>query len=341
LTLIAVIAFIPSIAEQSNGSPDAANTDRIIQRFADKETEFREARNHYTYRQTVTLQELDSAGNPSGGKWEEVSDFIFSPEGKRMEKVVRYSQNLQHLVVTPEDMQDLRMPFVMTTAEIPEYDVSYLGREKVDEIGCYTLAVNPRKMVTGKRYFQGKIWVDDRGLQIVKTHGKGAGITNGAFPDFETYREQIDGKYWFPAYAHADDTLHFQDHTVRIRITVKYQDYKWYEGSATHSTVRIAAAPHAEISPEMIAAARHGDIGAVEKLLSEGEGVNATSAEGVTALMVAAAEGQVGAVKALIQAGADAGRTTKSGKTALFFANAKGNTEIVTLLEGTIKRPNK
>ena len=214
------------------------NPQEIIQKFAAKEAEFSEARNNYTYRQSVKLEELDGAGNPTGGKWEEVADIIFTPEGKRMEKVVYAPvMSLRNIVLTPSDVQDLRnvQPFVMTTAEIPEYDVNYLGREKVDEIGTYAFAVKPKKLVAGKRYFEGQIWVDDRDLQIVKTYGKGVGVKKGdeAFPKFETYREQIDGKYWFPTYTRANDTLHFKDQDVRIRMVVTYKDYKKYEGKST------------------------------------------------------------------------------------------------------------
>jgi len=217
---------------------DEVNPQEIITKFAAKEAEFREARNNYTYRQSLKLEELDSGGTPTGGKWELVEDIIFTPEGKRMEKVVYAPvQNLHQIIITPSDENDLRniQPFVLTTAEIPDYDISYLGREKVDEIGTYTFSVKPKKMVTGKRYFEGEIWVDDRDLQIVKTYGKGVGIKKGdeQFPKFETYREQIDGKYWFPTYTHADDTLHFKNGPVRIRETVKYQDYKHYEGKTT------------------------------------------------------------------------------------------------------------
>jgi hypothetical protein len=220
---------------------DNINADEIIQKFAAKETEFSQARNNYTYRQSVKLEELDGAGNPTGGKWEIIEDIIFTPEGKRMEKVV-YAPviSLRNILLTPEDEQDLRnvQPFVMTTAEIPEYDVHYLGREKVDEIGCYVFSVKPKKLVTGKRYFEGQAWVDDRDLQIVKTYGKGVGVikrsSDNQFPKFETYREQIDGKYWFPTYTHADDTLHFKNgDNVRIRMVVRYQDYKHYEGRST------------------------------------------------------------------------------------------------------------
>ncbi len=220
---------------------DNVNPDEIIQKFAAKELAFAQARNNYTYRQTVKLEELDSGGNPTGGKWELREDILFSPEGKRIEKVVYAPvQNLQHIILTPEDEQDLRnvQPFVLTTPEIPEYDIHYLGREKVDEIGCYAFSVKPKKLVQGKRYFEGQIWVDDRDLQIVKTYGKGVGVikksSDNQFPKFETYREQIDGKYWFPTYTHADDTLHFKSgENVRIRMTVKYQDYKKYEGKST------------------------------------------------------------------------------------------------------------
>ena len=220
---------------------DIVNADEIIQKFAAKETDFAQARNNYTYRQSVKLEELDGGGNPTGGKWELVEDIIFTPEGKRMEKVT-YAPviSLRNILLTPEDEQDLRnvQPFVMTTAEIPEYDVHYLGREKVDEIGCYVFSVKPKKPVTGKRYFEGQAWVDDRDLQIVKTYGKCVGVirksSDNQFPKFETYREQIDGKYWFPTYTRADDTLHFKNgDNVRIRMVVKYQDYKRYEGRST------------------------------------------------------------------------------------------------------------
>jgi hypothetical protein len=220
---------------------DNINADEIIQKFAAKETEFAQARNNYTYRQSVKLEELDGGGNPTGGKWELQEDVIFTPEGKRMEKVT-YAPviSLRNILLTPEDEQDLRnvQPFVMTTAEIPEYDVHYLGREKVDEIGCYVFSVKPKKAVQGKRYFEGQAWVDDRDLQIVKTYGKGVGVirksSDNQFPKFETYREQVDGKYWFPTYTRADDTLHFKNgDNVRIRMVVKYQDYKRYEGRST------------------------------------------------------------------------------------------------------------
>ena len=110
-------------------------------------------------------------------------------------------------------------------------------RQKLDEVPCYQFSVKPKKMEKGKRYFEGEIWVDDRDLQIVKTYGKGVGLlkkgADNQYPRFETYREQIDGKYWFPTYTRADDTLHFKDMNQRLRMTVKYEDYKQFKANAT------------------------------------------------------------------------------------------------------------
>jgi outer membrane lipoprotein-sorting protein len=226
-----------------NVKTDTINADEIIQKFAAKEAEFKEARNNYTYRQTVKLELLDASGNPIGQKWEEIDDIYFTGDGKRAEKVVYAPvSTLRNIMLMPEDLADLRnvQPFVLTSADIGEYILNFVGREKLDEIGTYAFSVKPKKLVTGKRYFQGEVWVDDRDLQIVKSDGKGVGelksgqSKNQAFPKFETYREQIDGKYWFPTYTHADDTLHFKDgQAQRLRMTVKYQDYKKYEGKST------------------------------------------------------------------------------------------------------------
>jgi hypothetical protein len=211
------------------------NPDEIIKKFAAKEAEFSRARENYTYRQTVKIQTLTDSGAVDG-RYEIVEDIIFSTDGKRTEKVVRAPvSTLTRLMLTPEDLEDLRnvQPFVLTTNEIPQYDIRYLGPQKADEIPCYVFAVKPKKMEKGHRYFEGQIWVDDRDFQIVKTYGKAVGLLgrheDQQFPKFETLREQIDGKYWFPVYTDADDTLHFQAGPIKMRMIVKYDDYKQFK----------------------------------------------------------------------------------------------------------------
>ena len=128
-------------------------------------------------------------------------------------------------------------PFVLTNSELGEYWIRYLGKQNADEIPCYVFAVKPKKLEPGQRYFQGEIWVDDRDLQIVKTYGRGVGLlkknSDNRFPKFETYREQIDGKYWFPTYTQADDILYFSSGLAqRIHMVIRYEDYKQFKGEA-------------------------------------------------------------------------------------------------------------
>ena len=235
------IAFFLLFGAAASAAPATSNLspDEIVQRFAARETEFRKARESYTYRQNVKIEELDPDGNMTG-KYEITSDIIFGPNRQRIEKVVYAPMSTLHnLLLTPEDEQDLRsvQPFVLTSEDVGKYDIQYQGKENVDEITCYTFDVKPKQMVKGQRYFQGKIWVDDRDLQIVKTYGKGVGILkkneDNQFPNFETYREQIDGKYWFPTYTRADDTLHFRTGPQRIRMIVRYRDYKKFGAETT------------------------------------------------------------------------------------------------------------
>ncbi|MCX6597382.1 MAG: hypothetical protein NTV70_13555, partial [Acidobacteria bacterium] len=200
----------------AQADPSPAEVEKIIANFAAKESEFSRARENYTYRQTARLVEMDRSGRTTG-RWEMVSDIVFDPGGRRNEKVVRSPvPTLTQISLSPEDEQDMRsvQPFVLTTKDVGNYHVRYLGRETLDEIGCFVFAVKPKKMETGQRYFTGMIWVDDNELQIVKTYGRARGIlskkSDQQFPKFETYREQIDGKYWFPTYTTANDILVFQ-----------------------------------------------------------------------------------------------------------------------------------
>jgi len=238
IPFIACASLTFAAAPADEELPDS-RVQEIIQKFAEKETEFAKVRQLYTYRQTSKLQEYNDDGSP-GGKWEMISDVVFSGDGKRSEKVVRAPVGtLQRIQMDPGDEQDLRttQPFVLTTADLPSYTINYLGREKIDEIGCYVFAIKPKKMENGKRYFLGQIWVDDRDLQIVKSFGRGTGLqkrgSDFQYPKFETYREQIDGKYWFPTYTIANDVLQFKEQSVRIRETVRYEDYKQFKAEST------------------------------------------------------------------------------------------------------------
>ena len=223
-------------------SPDEIQ--KIIQEFAAKEKLFKEARNNYAYHQINRLNELDADGNVVGTYHEEW-DILYDDNGKRIERVTYAPERtLKRIGVTKEDLDAMRniQPFVLTTDELPEYDIKYLGHVKVDEITAYVFSIRPKEILKNRLYFQGTVWVDDRDLQIVKSEGKSVPETKtkggeNLFPRFTTYREQIDGKYWFPTFTLADDTLYFATGAVPIKQTIRYTDYKQFR-----SKVRILSA---------------------------------------------------------------------------------------------------
>src|SRR5437764_7005674 len=236
--LLALSALYAPFAFAQEGTLDPAQPkgttpEEIIRHFAAKETEFKQAREQYTYRQDVKVQTVD--GDTPDGEYREVFDVIFDDQGKRLENVVFAPQNtLNRIQMSPEDLDDIRhrLPFVLTSQEISEYDILYVGQQQEDELRCYVFDVAPKQIEGKKRYFQGRIWVDDHDFQIVKTYGKTVPDIHkkksqeNLFPKFTTWREQIDNKYWFPTYTRADDTLHFSTSDVRIREVVKYTDYQ-------------------------------------------------------------------------------------------------------------------
>jgi hypothetical protein len=238
--LIAGATTLPAAAQELGpmkapdaNTPPSVPVDQIIQRFAASEAEFKRERDNYTYTQTFVMQTIDSSGKPDG-EYRLVSDIVFSPTGKRYDKVTYApTPTLQRVSVSEQDLSDLQnvQPFVLTTDELPKYEIAYVGREKIDELSAYVFDVRPKKIEKNQRYFQGRIWVDDKDLEIVKTYGKAVpdihkGSEENFFPRFETYRENIEGHYWFPTYTHADDVLHFSSGDIRVRMTVRYKNYQ-------------------------------------------------------------------------------------------------------------------
>jgi hypothetical protein len=220
-----------------NVPPKDISPEEIIKRFTDKETEFAKARDQYTYRQDVKVQNVD--GETVKGEYHEVFDVLFDDKGKRIENVVfapQSSLDESGLSMDQGDFEDIRhrLPFVLTNQDLAEYDILYVGQQQQDELHTYVFDVAPKKIEGKKRYFQGRLWVDDHDYQIVKTYGKTVpdivatkkGKDEHLYPKFTTWRQQIDGLYWFPVYTKADDELHFKMGDIHIREIVKYQDYK-------------------------------------------------------------------------------------------------------------------
>lgn len=232
----------PSITGSANLSQ--AQIDEIIRKFAAKETEFRTALNSYAFKRDALMQEIGMGGQVIG-EYHRVSSFTFDDKGNRFEKIGFFPMpSLQGVSLTTEDLEDLGgvNPFALEAAKISQYNFKYVGKERIDELDLYVFEVGPKVMPSPKskeRVFVGRIWVDDHDLQIVKAKGKaGPETKQNKFPVVETYREQIDGKYWFPTYVYADDDLIFDNGTdVRIRMQVKYSDFVVGRGRVTITEV--------------------------------------------------------------------------------------------------------
>jgi len=223
----------------SNGAldPPSIPIDQIVQKFAAREAEFKTERDNYTYTQKFLIQTIDSGGQPNG-EYEMNSDIVFTPAGKRYEEVTYApAPTLEQsgLSLSQQDFDDLEhlQPFVLTTNELPKYDIKYVDHVRLDELGTYVFEVGPKTIEKNQRYFQGRVWVDDKDFEIVKTDGKAVpdikkkGQEN-LFPRFETFRENVAGNYWFPTYTRSDDVLHFSSGDIHIRMTVHYENYKRY-----------------------------------------------------------------------------------------------------------------
>jgi hypothetical protein len=215
---------------QQKGEP---GIDEVIRKFAEAETQNKIARNNYTFTQDFDLKTIGEGGSITG-RFHRVSDIVFDDRSNRVERITFFPPStLTELTVTNEDMQDLAgvQPFALATEDLPKYQITYFGREKVDELNTYVFDVKPKTFVKGERYLEGRIWVDDEDFQIVKVRGQAVPeVGEQKFPHFESYRENIDSRFWFPTYIHIDDVLQFKRNAVRIRAVVRFTNYKKFGG---------------------------------------------------------------------------------------------------------------
>jgi hypothetical protein len=233
------------------------NVDKIVRAFTTKETEFRQALNDYAFKRNAVLQTIGLGGQITG-EYHRVSQFVFDDQGNRFEKINFFPQpTLTDITVTQEDLEDLGgiQPFALEASKINEYNYTYLGTERIDDLDLYVFDVGPKVMPNPKkskdRYFQGRIWVDTRDLQIVKVRGKGVPEGDQRFPLFETYREQIDGRYWFPTYTSADDNLIFpKGDAVHVRMLVRYTDYQRFRSKVTITEINESPEPSPSPTPK-------------------------------------------------------------------------------------------
>ena len=237
MALMVLTALTSSAQTATNGPMNTAEIERIIQSFTAKEIEFRRALNTYSFKRDALVQKIGMGGQVTG-EYHRVSTFTFDDQGNRYEKISFFPMSTMP-EITQEDIDDMGgiSPFALEPAKIDQYNIRFVGKEHIDELDLYVFDVTPKVIInpkkTKERLFSGRIWVDDRDLQIVKTKGKGVPETkSNKFPIVETYREHIDGRYWFPTYSYADEELIFDSgDSLHVRMKIRYTDFTLTKGT--------------------------------------------------------------------------------------------------------------
>ena len=231
--LLSISIFAQTASTITPGNLSKAEVDAMVAKFTANEFSFRQALTDYVFNRYATISTIGLGGQITG-VYRRDSFMTFTSDGKRFEKILFAPvSTLTEIGVTAEDLEDLGgvNPFALEPKNVSQYNFQYLGKEKIDELNLHVFEVTPKVMPdpkSGIRLFTGRIWVDDEDLMIVKSKGKAVPETKkDKYPIVETWRENIDGKYWFPSFASSDDQLVFDSgQVVRMKVRVKYTDYK-------------------------------------------------------------------------------------------------------------------
>jgi hypothetical protein len=236
--------------------PSADQIQHIIQTFSSKERTFRELlKNNYIYTESILMQELDDSGNPSGGDFQQTNDVAFNPDGSRTIQCTFCPQpTLQRVSMTEEDLTDMfnMNMYTVSVDELPQYNVAYVDHEPLDQITAYVFSISPKEIVKGHRYFDGKVYVDDKDLMIVKSDGRVVpneydkhGNPTNTFLPFQVWRQEVDGKYWFPVYTLMQGSIPGGQGTppTPMRMVIQFKNYKQFR--STSRIISVQAVPDA------------------------------------------------------------------------------------------------
>jgi len=223
----------PTPPRPARPEPPSMPPEEIIRRFAAKEDEMVRAIMGYSFQKSVRVEEI-GADNKPAGQLEIVTQQRISPDGKLLEKPLRRPPATLHYLDIQRGDSDLLAPtplFPLTTAQIPKYEISFGGKQPLDELSAYFFTVKPRALERAHAYFSGVVWVDETDLVIVKTIGKWVtetgDVTSSVLPFsvFETYRQQVGKSLWFPAYSRSDESIMTGDVRVPIRVIVRWSEF--------------------------------------------------------------------------------------------------------------------
>jgi hypothetical protein len=243
IAIILASASVLAAGGPQAGTAADAPPPQLLKKIALREERTARLRDNYTYRQSVTIEELNGLGAVVGS-YHELRDITFSPKGERYEEVLEDPRSTLHrLVLTAEDFADIRniQPFLLTPEQLFSYEYKFQGEEVMQGERCFIVFIRPRQLLSGQRLFEGTLWVRTKDFSVIRSEGQAVPQImtmkqENLFPHFTTVRRAVDGEWFFPVETFGDDTLFFRTGPQRVRIRIRYTDYKRF---GTDSTVKF------------------------------------------------------------------------------------------------------
>jgi hypothetical protein len=157
IVLFSFVLFAQGVAPLVNDPPKGISIPEIIQSFAAKETEFKQALEQYTYTRNVTVTANCQGRQP--GVYHLTVDVMIDGKGNPLEKIKALDSTLQCVLVSKKDLDDFRNQslIVLTANEIPNYQINFVGQQQQDDLHFYVFDVSPVAVQPGKPQFDGRI----------------------------------------------------------------------------------------------------------------------------------------------------------------------------------------
>jgi hypothetical protein len=228
LTIAAVFPW-PSASRALQKESPAEVLSAAADRGDRLQTELRD----YTYFAELTIQTVSQADTITG-KYYRFSQVSFDRDGNRRERALENSSTLpKGIYIGTETADNLTRiyHFMMTSETLKQYEMNYVGRERIDELNTFVFDVKPRLKMPNpdkshERYLKGRVWIDDEDHCVVKVAGEPVPVQSGhQAPNFETYFQNY-GSSWFPAYTSAVDFIRVEGYFNRVVVNVRYTGYK-------------------------------------------------------------------------------------------------------------------
>lgn len=231
--LLALTLGLLSIAGATQVKPASLDPAEVLKRAATNEEKARDLEREFSYRKDILIQTFGEAGSVRG-QLRRVSEMGYDDLGNRVERVLLSPPSpLASLLGTQQpDFKTLLGvdPFFLTTEGQARHTITFVAKQKIDDLETLAFELepkDPKKIAKDNRPFKGKIWVDERDLQMVKCEGRAvtAKDERERFPKFEYYRENVEGNLWLPSVVIAKDVLDLPRYDLPIKVEIKYTGY--------------------------------------------------------------------------------------------------------------------